>query len=152
MDEIEAIKQLKARYFRTMDTKDWDAFRQVFTDDVVVDLSAAGGNVITGGDAFLTFLVPALSNVLTVHHGHMPEIEVTSSTTATGIWAMEDLLRFADGAQMRGYGHYREVYDKAAGDWKIKASTLTRLRVDLIPPVASEPEVRRGLTGPRPRP
>ena len=37
MDDIEAIKQLKARYFRTMDTKHWAAMRQVFTDDVVVD-------------------------------------------------------------------------------------------------------------------
>jgi hypothetical protein len=25
LDEIEAIKQLKARYFRLMDTKQWDA-------------------------------------------------------------------------------------------------------------------------------
>ncbi|WP_166875220.1 nuclear transport factor 2 family protein [Salinibacterium sp. ZJ450] len=32
-DEIEAIKQLKARYFRALDTKDWDAFRGVFVED-----------------------------------------------------------------------------------------------------------------------
>ena len=30
--DIEAIKQLKARYFRLMDTKDWAGFRAVFTD------------------------------------------------------------------------------------------------------------------------
>ena len=34
MDDIEAIKQLKARYFRTMDTKDWAGMREVFADDV----------------------------------------------------------------------------------------------------------------------
>ena len=33
--EIEQIKQLKARYFRLMDTKDWDAWRELFTDDCV---------------------------------------------------------------------------------------------------------------------
>ena len=33
-DSIEAIKQLKARYFRLMYTKQWDAYRQVFTDDL----------------------------------------------------------------------------------------------------------------------
>ena len=27
LDAIEAIKQLKARYFRCMDTKDWDGLR-----------------------------------------------------------------------------------------------------------------------------
>ena len=43
MDDIEAIKQLKARYFRTMDTKDWAAMREVFADEVVVDTSSSGG-------------------------------------------------------------------------------------------------------------
>ena len=41
VDDVEAIKQLKARYFRAMDTKDWDAMRDVFTDDVVVDTTFA---------------------------------------------------------------------------------------------------------------
>ena len=36
MDDVEAIKRLKARYFRTMDTKDWDGMRQVFTDPPMV--------------------------------------------------------------------------------------------------------------------
>ena len=31
--DIEQIKQLKARYFRLLDTKDWDAFAELFTDD-----------------------------------------------------------------------------------------------------------------------
>ena len=47
--DVEAIKQLKARYFRTLDTKDWAAMRQVFTDDVVVDTSTSdGGSVVAG--------------------------------------------------------------------------------------------------------
>jgi hypothetical protein len=50
VDDIEAIRQLKARYFRTMDTKDWTAMRRVFADDVVMDTSEAGGEVITGAD------------------------------------------------------------------------------------------------------
>ena len=47
-DDIEAIRRLKARYFRTMDTKDWAAMRQVFTDDVVIDTTASGGSVVAG--------------------------------------------------------------------------------------------------------
>ena len=31
--EIEAIKQLKARYFRFLDTKQWDAWKEIFTED-----------------------------------------------------------------------------------------------------------------------
>jgi len=130
MDDVEAIKQLKARYFRTMDTKDWPGMRAVFTDDVVMDTTSSGGGVISGADEFLAFLEPTLRDVVTVHHGHMPEIALTSPTTATGIWSMEDMLRWLDGTEMHGYGHYHETYEKTDGGWRIKTSTLTRLRVD----------------------
>ncbi len=131
MDDVEAIKQLKARYFRTMDTKDWSAMRAVFTDDVVVDTSSSGGGVVAGADDFISFLSGVIGDVVTVHHGHMPEIEVTSPTTASGIWAMEDMLRWPDGTELHGYGHYHETYEKHAGTWRITTTTLTRLRVDI---------------------
>ncbi len=134
MDDIEAIKQLKARYFRTMDTKDWDGMRRVFADDVTMDTTSSGGGVVHGADEFMVFLRGVIGDVVTVHHGHMPEIEVTSPTTATGIWAMEDRLRWPNGAQMEGFGHYHETYEKVDGEWRIKSSTLTRLRVDFEEP------------------
>src|SRR2546425_2749176 len=90
VDDVKAIEQLKARYFRTMDTKDWDGMRKVFADGVVMDTTASGGTVIVGADDFMAFLRETLADVVTVHHGHTPEIELTSPTTATGIWAMED--------------------------------------------------------------
>ena len=133
MDAIEAIKQLKARYFRTMDTKDWGGMRDVFADDVVVDTTDSGGNVISGADEFMAFLEPVLQDVVTVHHGHMPEIELTSPTTARGIWSMEDMLRYADGTEMHGYGHYHEAYELTGDTWRIKTLTLTRLRTDFSP-------------------
>jgi hypothetical protein len=132
-DDIEAIKQLKARYFRTMDTKDWDAMRQVFCADVVMDSTASGGSVITGADTCISFLQGVIGDVLTVHHGHMPEIELTSPTTAKGIWAMEDMLRWPDGSELHGYGHYTETYEKIGVRWHIKTLVLTRLRLDMTP-------------------
>jgi uncharacterized protein (TIGR02246 family) len=134
LEDVEAIKQLKARYFRTMDAKDWTAMRQVFSDDVVVDTTASGGNVITGANDFVTFLREAIGDVLTVHHGHTPEIEITSPTTATGVWAMEDMLRWPDGRELHGYGHYHETYEKIDGRWRITTSKLTRLRMDVSDP------------------
>jgi len=140
LDSIEAITQLKARYFRCMDTKNWDAMREVFTDDVVVDTTQdAGGEAIHGGEVFMSFLRGVIGDVITVHHGHMPEITVTSPTTATGIWAMEDMLRWPDGSEMHGFGHYHETYEKIAGDWRIKTLTLTRLRVDFSPAPSVSP-------------
>jgi uncharacterized protein (TIGR02246 family) len=134
VDDVEAIKQLKARYFRTMDTKDWAAMRRVFTDDVVMDTTASGGGVVTGADAFLEFLQQTLAGAVTVHQGHMPEITLTSVTTATGIWALHDDIVWPDGTRMQGDGHYLETYALVEGEWRIASSTLTRLRIDLTVP------------------
>src|SRR5438132_2250739 len=103
-----------------MDTKDWDGMHRVFTDDVVVDTTSSGGSVVTGADEFMTFLRGAIGDVITAHHGHTPEIEVTSPTTATGIWAMEDMLRWPNGMEMHGFGHYHETYARVDGHWRIK--------------------------------
>ncbi|MGW1029113.1 nuclear transport factor 2 family protein [Streptomyces sp. NPDC002577] len=130
MDDIEAIKQLKARYFRTLDTKDWDGMRQVFTDDLVMDTTESGGIVTTGGDTFIAYVSDLLGDVSTVHQGHTPEISLTSPSKATGIWALEDRLWYPDGREVRGFGHYHETYEKAEGVWRIKTSKLTRLRMD----------------------
>lgn len=137
--EIEAIKQLKARYCRYLDSKDWAAWRTVFTDDFVGDTSEAGGKRITGADEFVAFVKQTLGKASqpTVHQVHAPEIEVTSSTTARGIWALNDVVRLAPGLNLNGYGHYDETYVKAYGQWRIKTSKLTRLREDVFNPVFS---------------
>jgi hypothetical protein len=63
---------------------------------------------------------------------HAPEIELTSATTARGIWALEDVVRLAPGVNLRGYGHYHESYEKIDGQWRITSSKLTRLREDIF--------------------
>jgi hypothetical protein len=155
---IEEIKQLKARYFRCMDTKDWAGYLDVFTPDATVDSSEAYTPTDRNGDPILVDGVPPpapdpawrsndivrfvaelsgiLNGVVTVHHGHMPEITLTSPTTATGIWSMEDMLRWPKGSpirEMHGYGHYRETYERLPAGWRIKTLKLTRLRVDTTP-------------------
>jgi uncharacterized protein (TIGR02246 family) len=130
MDDVEAIRQLKARYFRLMDTRDWAGMRQVFTDDVVMDTTGAGGRLVVGADEFMDGLQQVLAGATTVHHGHMPEIEITSATTATGIWALHDIVIWPTGMRLDGYGHYHETYRKVDGEWRIASSTLTRLHTD----------------------
>ena len=134
MEDIEAIKQLKARYFRTLDTKDWEGFRQVFADDVVVDTTASGGERVVGADTFLESLGTLLAGTTTVHHGHMPEITLTSETTATGIWSLHDIVIWPGGMRLNGYGHYHETYAKVGDDWRIASSKLTRLHTDFVMP------------------
>jgi len=132
---IEEIRRLKARYFRCLDTKDWDGFRDVFASDAEMDMRAEAGDrgLVHGSQAIADFVRGVVGDVRTVHHGHMPEIDLSSATTATGVWAMEDLLRWPAGGpfgSMHGWGHYHETYAKQADAWRIQTLTLTRLRLD----------------------
>ena len=137
--DVEAIKQLKARYCRLLDTQDWVAWRRLFADYFVSDTSQAGGKSISGADEFVAFLQRTLGKPSqpTVHQVHAPEIELTSASTATGIWALNDVVRLAPGLNLQGYGHYHETYEKTDGQWRIKTSTLTRLREDVFNGVVS---------------
>ena len=137
--EIESLKQLKARYCRLLDSKDWTAWRKLFADDFLSDTSGSGGSVIRGGDEFVAFVSKILRPLYrkTVHQVHAPELTLTSGESASGIWALEDFVRFVPGLSMRGYGHYHETYVKVDGEWRFKTSTLTRLRGDVHLPFFS---------------
>ena len=136
MTAIEDIRRLKARYFRCLDTKDWDGFRDVFAADAEMDMRPEAGErgLVHGNQAIADFVHGVVGDVETVHHGHMPEIDLSSATTATGVWAMEDLLRWPAGGpfgSMHGWGHYHETYTKEGGSWRIQTLALTRLRRDI---------------------
>ncbi|TLH81853.1 nuclear transport factor 2 family protein [Mycolicibacterium cosmeticum] len=141
--EYEAIRQLKARYCRFLDTKDIEAWKTVFAPDVVVKLDMA---ISTGGadgqtapelhglDEFLPVVLGGVEGAQTKHHCHTPEITITSDTTASGIWAMEDLLLFPNGSELFGAGHYHETYEKRSGTWVITTLHLTRTILRFTPP------------------
>jgi hypothetical protein len=121
-----------------MDTKDWDGFQAVFADDATMDTTEEAPNIeiVTGAPEIRRFVEGSVGPVVTVHHGHMPEIEITSPTTARGVWAMQDFLKMPEGSplgmkSMVGWGHYTETYERVDGEWKIKTLVLTRLRRDV---------------------
>jgi hypothetical protein len=139
VDPIVAIQMLKARYFRAIDTKDWELLSSVCAEDVLIDVTddVPDGEPFTGRDAFVSTCARALEGSVTVHHGHMPEITVVDDRTATGIWAMEDYVDWGtaeDGTRnaFRGYGHYHETYVLDGDDWRIASLKLTRIRQDWL--------------------
>ena len=138
MDPIFAIQIVKARYFRAIDTKDWDLLTSVMVEDVAIDVTddVEGGQPYVGRETFVRTCAKVLATAVTVHHGHMPEIEVDGDT-ATGIWAMEDFVDWGTDAEgkrtaFRGYGHYHERYVREGDDWRIAGLTLTRIRRDWL--------------------
>lgn len=142
LEAIEQIKALKARYFRTIDTKDFAGLEDVFAPDIIADFRMVSGTFDEGGlthgvAAYIEKVSPILKGVTIVHHGHMPEIEILTPDTAAGIWAMEEKTWPNPGSNLpfnmiHGYGHYFERYVRLAGEWRISEIKLTRLRVDVM--------------------
>jgi 3-hydroxyisobutyrate dehydrogenase-like beta-hydroxyacid dehydrogenase/ketosteroid isomerase-like protein len=137
--EIEQIKQLKARYFRLLDTKDWDGFADLFTDDCEHLLPTDDPRPLVPNAQYLVDIRRTLEHAITVHHGHMPEIELTGPGEARGTWAMTDDVEIPrDGEppmRLKGAGHYHEIYRKGDdGRWRISSKRNIRLRVDHLSP------------------
>jgi hypothetical protein len=137
ISDREAIQELKARYLRLLDTKEWAEWRTLFTDDFTFFNEASPVPISTtpsvvGADNFLRHASSALQPLTTVHHGHMPEIHFIDERRAVGIWAMFDWVRDPEQDQPRvGYGHYHERYEKGNdGKWRIKELRLTRLLLE----------------------
>ena len=135
--EIEAIKRLKAQYCRYLDAKDWEAWRGLFDDDFTSVIAGAGGRQTIGADDFVIYVRQTLGKQSqpTVHQVYAPEITLTSATTASGVWALNDVVRLIPAVTLHGYGHYHETYEKREGRWRIKTSTVTRLREDITTPL-----------------
>ena len=126
--EIEAIKQLKYKYMRCLDQKLWSEMAECFTEDA--SSSYSGGKYsYQGREAILEFLEGAMGNDAfhSSHRAHHPEIEFTSATTATGVWAFEDVVidtRFD--ITIHGAGFYQDTYQMQAGAWRIQSTGYRR--------------------------
>jgi hypothetical protein len=142
---IEEIRQLKARYFRCVDTKDWEGLNDVFAPDVVFDRTygksvrnrwtgewtpplPATQLLVRGREEVIAMVKDAVADLLTVHHGHMPEISLSDGDLANATWAMSDELRDRGGRLiLAGRGHYHDTCRRTDGAWRIESSRLTRL-------------------------
>jgi len=125
---IEDIRQLKARYFRFTDTKDWSALAEVFCRDAVLGDDTVS---VEGRAAVVDIIEQGTAGVTTVHHGHCHEVWVDSPDAARGIIAFEDLgfSKRTGEIVMHGYGHYHETYRREDGAWRILESRIPRMAV-----------------------
>ena len=139
LDDLEAIRQVKSRYFRLMDTQQFDRWHECFTTDVTALYEGAPRAQdtlptdieIQGRDELVAGVKSLMTGAVSMHQGFMPEIELTSATTARAIWAMFDYVRLPT-CHFKGWGHYHEDYVKENGHWLIKKIHLTRLHTEEI--------------------
>jgi hypothetical protein len=141
MVDYKAIVELKARFGRFADVKDWAGYRSVFTDDCHFDFG--GGYVVEGGQAGTDTIAGMLEpGTVSVHRAYMPEIDFVSPTEAKGVWAVNDYIEYPRDSQtgerrgQMGYGREYETYRKEGGEWKI---AHWRLRYDRLDPLPRQP-------------
>lgn len=129
---LESIRQLKYRYFRTLDLKLWDEFADTLTTGCAgrYGTHAMGEPLeFTGRDAIVEFMRRNLSPaVLSVHIANHPEITVEGDT-GTGSWAFEDTVIVTDHRILiRGAGYYTDTYRlEPDGRWRIAAIGYDRI-------------------------
>jgi SnoaL-like domain len=137
---IEEIHQLKARYMRCMDTKDWVCWEGVFAPNFRFK---AGSVERYGGKEMVqsTHRSGLFDRVRTVSHAYTPEIEILSPTTARGTWAV-DFMHYwpaGSGAVQGGEegkpgtwnhtdGYYQDTYVKIDGKWLIQSEEIHAIR------------------------
>jgi hypothetical protein len=133
--ELEAIKLLKARRDRAVDSKDWDTYLALHAPDH--ESHNEGFDHWKSAAEMITNVRRILSQTkATVHHSHTPEINFESPTKATGIWAMEDNIFWMQGDEehwLQGFGFYHECYEKRGGQWLFTRRQLKRTHVRLSP-------------------
>ena len=138
-DILEEVRNVKARYCRFLDTKNWDALADLFTQDAILDVREdTGAAPFIGRPLLIEQIRAAVIDAKTAHQVHTPEITLISDDEATLIWAMQDRVVWAEGKSpiagvksITGYGHYHERYVRQDGIWRIAALKLTRLHVDM---------------------
>ena len=129
---IEALCRLKARYFRFVDTQQWEALATLFSEDAQMDVRQDAGaeiGMVSGRRRIVAAIRSGLAGSVSIHHGHMPEFDFEGPSRARATWAMSDQVHFSGGRGFRGHGHYDDRYERSGGEWRITFMRLTRLRL-----------------------
>ena len=121
LEAIEAIRQLKARYFNACDAQDPERASQCFAaGDVLIDMGHIG--VFRNREEFAALYRAAGCHdyILDLHQGANPEIEIIDGSHARGDWSLnyrnintrERTVTFLSVM-------YHDGYAKIQGEWKI---------------------------------
>lgn len=133
--DLHAIQQLKHRYLRFLDQKDFAGIGGLLTDDAHASYGG-GAKELDGREAILAFLTESMGSegMLTSHRGGQPEIELVGPDEATGIWALEDVVIHQDfGVTIHGASFYEDVYRRVDGEWKIARTGYKRTYEEIWP-------------------
>ena len=115
--DVRAVCELKYRYLRTLDTKDWDGFEGCFLPEATGDYN---GLVFDDRAALVGYMRENLGGgLITLHQAHHPEIEVDGDT-ATGRWYLYDrVIVEAFSFMLEGAAIYSDRYVRTPDGWRV---------------------------------
>ncbi|MFP8890441.1 nuclear transport factor 2 family protein [Natrialbaceae archaeon A-CW2] len=123
LHDREQLKMLRHQYARYIDTREWNAFKELFVEDAQCTYQGLG--TFDGHEGILTlieeYVAPAFE--YSCHLLHNPILEV-SAETATGEWTLEALMAYDDGRFEWRQGQYSDEYVKTEDGWKFASVSL----------------------------
>ncbi|NVK44000.1 MAG: nuclear transport factor 2 family protein [Oceanospirillaceae bacterium] len=124
LEDLEQIRSLKYRYWRSIDARDLDAVEACFASGALEIDYELFGSYERRED-----MVDAIRNaglgaeVQDFHHGQNPEIRLTGQDSAVGLW---DIYYFmldpASGITLQLSGAYEDEYIRQGDEWKVRKS------------------------------
>ena len=141
--DIDEICQLKYRYLRTLDTKQWDELEACVVPDVTADYN---GLTFPDRDALVGYMRENLgAGTITMHQVHHPEITIDGDT-ATGRWYLQDrVIVEAFKFMLEGAAFYEDRYVRTPEGWRV-SHTGYRRTFELTYDLADLPGLK--VTGP----
>ncbi|MCV7150866.1 nuclear transport factor 2 family protein [Mycobacterium pyrenivorans] len=121
MSDETAIAQLLYRYARAVDTKDWQLYRSVFTDDAHIDYSSAGA-AVGGRDEVADWLAAGFGTIpWSMHYITNIESDVTGDTASVRamFYNPMQLPGMAEQSACGGYYHHELV--RTADGWRSRS-------------------------------
>lgn len=121
LEDREAIRALKSRYFAVCDAKDPAGMRACFADGPVhIDYGVVG--TFDNADALVAVFraVGCHPHMVEMHHGVNPQIARLGPDRASGHWGLHYQLINTNEHTLTQLGaYYEDVYERRGGEWKI---------------------------------
>ena len=121
LEDLEAIRALKARYFFCCDQKDPAGMRECFAaGEVLIDYGRVG--VFSDRDELIEVFerLGCAQHIVEMHHGVNPQITLIGDGRARGSWGLHyQQINTRDGTLTQLGATYDDEYRKIDGAWKI---------------------------------
>ena len=124
LEDINAIRELKARYLRACDRKQPEVMRDCFVEKgaLIEADNFPSFNDREGWVKVFTELAVNNPNVMDTHHGQNPQITLTGPDAASAIWDLQfTQINLKERTVVNLAGEYRDEYVRSGGRWWISS-------------------------------